>query len=393
MSLGRMKIHQVFNSSLVSGPETLVMPNLTSFADTVEIVLIQEQRLPEGSKKVADYVRSLGFKCHEVSVRSRFDVGVGKQLAELWKREKPDLIHSHGQKASFYTLMAAKWPMKATPATLVTTNHSVRINHISKKLQGYEVIYQKLVIPFFSRTLTVCTTDASLLEKNGIPASKIRVHLNGVDRRKISSSEKERVRREVRERWKNDTGIDVTGVCFGVVARLSPEKRFDRILEAFAKARFAVSNVEIRLVCMGSGPLESELRNRAEELGIADRVHWLGYRKDAAYEMAGCDALLSWSDSEGLPINVIEAGWAGIPVIVHGVDGVNDLVTPDSGYVLEKPMTADDGARALVDMAKNEALRERLGQRFQERVESQFSKTTWVARLNEIYQEITGKRP
>lgn len=390
MSLSQMKIHQVFNSSLVSGPETLVMPNLTDFTGTVEIVLIQEYRLPEGSKKVADYVRSLGFKCHEVKVKSRFDIGTGKALAELWKREKPDLIHSHGQKASFYTLMAVKWPFAANRAKLVTTNHSVRINHISKKLQGYEVVYQKLVIPFFNRTLTVCTTDANLLEKNGIPASKIRVHLNGVDRQKVAPENREKTKAEIRAKWKSETGQEIDGVCFGVVARLSQEKRYDRILDAFVKATQAEPSLNMRLVCMGSGPLDKALKDRSRELGISDRVHWLGYRTDAAREMAGLDALLSWSDSEGLPINLIEAGWAGAAVIVHGVDGVNDLVTPESGYVLARPMTVDDGAKSLIAMAKDASLRDKLALSFQERVATKFSKATWVERLDEIYNEIKG---
>lgn len=390
MTLGKIKVHQVFNSSLVSGPETLVMPNLSDFTDSIEIVLIQEKRLPEGSKKVANYVRSLGFRCHEVWVKSRLDFSTGRALAELWKREKPDVIHSHGQKASFYTLMGAQWPLYRNHAQLVTTNHSVRLNQFSKKLQRYEVLYQKCVIPYFSRTLTVCSTDASLLRANGVPANKIRVHLNGVDRKKVSPVERDTVQQEVRRRWKNDTGIEFDGVCFGVVARLSPEKRIDRILDSLALARQEVPEIKMRLACMGLGPLEKELRARAETLGVADRVHWLGYRKDAALEMAGFDALLSWSDAEGLPINLVEAGWAGTPVVAHKVDGVNDLVTRDCAYVLEKPMRVEDGARALIEMSKHREMRRELGIRFQNRVESQFAKASWVQRLNEIYREILG---
>ena len=376
-------IHHVFNSSLVSGPETLVLPNLQGFATPCTIVLLQETRLPEGSAKVADYARSLGFSVHEILVNSRFDFRAISELSEYWKKTRPRLIHAHGPKASLHVLLAYRKLDKKSRPVLVTTHHGVRANDQSLKLRLFEKVYEKLTMPFFDRTLTVCTSDRELLVKRGLARKKTDVHLNGVDRKLVRTHERADVQKKIRGSWNQPSGFLV-----GVVGRLAVEKQYSRILEALALFKKQKPELPIRLLCFGSGPLEAELKDLTRTLGLSDQVSWMGYRNDIASEMAGLDLLFSLSNAEGLPINLIEAGWAGTPVLAQGVDGILDLIEDrQSGVLLKPPATDQEVVDALVWFFENGSEAQALGVNLQKRVQEKFSRQAWLTKIRAVYAE------
>ena len=388
-------IHHVFNSTLVSGPETLVLPNLQGLAEPCEIVLLQENRRAEGSTTVADYARSLGFAVHEIAVRGRVDMQAMLKLRKLWHKRKPRLVHPHGPKASLYSMLALKTSFSSRRPWLLTTHHGVRANDQSLKLKFFETIYEKVVIPQCDLCLTVCTSDRELLVQRGIRTEKVETHLNGVDRKFFSASERTEAAHSSRAAWQAVLGsVALDGFLIGVVGRLSHEKQHGRILEGFAHLIKSDPSLRARLLCFGSGPLEAELKDKSERLGISDLVHWMGYRRDIAVEMTGLDVLLSLSNAEGLPINLIEAGWASTPVVATGVDGVRDLIEPDkSGILLKATATSDEIVEALTRLIRSDELASRLGRNLQERVSQNFSKTAWRTRLDEVYARFPARTP
>ena len=250
------------------------------------------------------------------------------------------------------------------------------------------------VIPFCDLCLTVCSSDRELLIRRGVSPSKLRVHFNGVDRRAVEPAERGRLRIALREEWGRACRAGpLDGFLIGVVGRLAVEKQHRRILSAlsFFAARFP--DERFRLLCFGSGPLEGELKALSARLPIADRVHWLGYRKDASAEMAGLDVLLSLSNAEGLPINLIEAGWSGTPVVAHGVDGIRDLIEHGvSGILLEPPASDAQVAEVLRRLSQDPPAAEALGLRLQERVRRSFSGSVWISRLLELYEDAARTR-
>src|SRR4029077_19684411 len=84
-----------------------------------------------------------------------------------------------------------------------------------------------------------------------------------------------------------------------------------------------------RLLVFGAGPLENELRRKVQKLKLEHRVRWMGYRDGVGDDLVGLDLLLSFSKAEGMPINLIEAGWAGTPVLATLVGGLQDLLPAD----------------------------------------------------------------
>ena len=116
---------------------------------------------------------------------------------------------------------------------------------------------------------------------------------------------------------------------------------------------------------------------------------WAGYRLGLGEQLSGFDALLSLSQAEGLPINMIEAGWAGTPVFASAVDGVKDLVTDDKmGQLISAAMRPELAAQKLLEFLVDKQELENKGYRFQENVKQNFSQDKWLSRLQEIYQQL-----
>ena len=375
-------IVQVFNSSVVSGPEALVIPALPSLGEKVAVIFLSESRKGGFSKEPPAYAASFGLEVHEVEVRSRWDRRAIRELGELLSRLSPRIVHAHEVKAAAY--VAAAVPAKRS-YRIFTTNHGIRAKR-QWKLRLYEWLFTHRVMPRFDQVFCVCSSDRELLLARGVPAEKVRVHLNGIDRPKVLNRAEES--RKIRESWGlRGLGVADSAICFGVVGRLAPEKRHDYILRSFKRALELDSGLDAHLVIFGRGALEEELKRETASLGIGNRVHWMGYRGTAGAEMAGFDALLSLSIAEGLPINVIEAGWAATPVLATAIDGNLDLMPgAEFGALVKVDDPEEKIAQELVRLARDQGLRERLGLKLQSRVESSFSGTHWLEQLKEFYR-------
>ena len=382
-----MIIH-VFNSSLVSGPERLVLPALAGKPGRFMIVNLREERLARlrESDPLRDLSLSLGLPYVAVPVKSRWDGDAVRLLRELFEREAPELVHAHVDKASLYALLGAR-KMRAAPP-VVSTHHGVRVVH-DLKTRLYEIFYRYVLLRFFDRALCVCTEDYETVRGSGV--AKARLHLNGIDGHRVDLRLRPEEREKIRASWLPLEAAPGDLFLFGVVARLSPEKDHDRVLRTLASLEKGGSPVDWRCLIFGSGKLLEPLREETRRLGLERRVVWMGYRENVGRELAGLDLLLSLSKAEGLPINLIEAGWAGTPVMGTLVQGVKDLI-PDAGCGTGVPPgePVEESARRLAALL-SEPGRPTLaaqGRKLQERVSSEFSRARWMERLREIYAEL-----
>ncbi len=179
-------------------------------------------------------------------------------------------------------------------------------------------------------------------------------------------------------------GIAQKDVVLLSVARLVRRKGVDRVVRALS--RLASSVV---LVVIGDGPERSALEQLAKELGVVDRVHWLGAVDDATtyawYQSADIFVLpprVLTADIEGFGIVYLEAGWYGLPVIATRTGGIPDAVADgETGYLL--PDTEDPApmVHAIDQLVQDPALRTRMGDRARTRVRQQF---VWNERSNRL---------
>ena len=381
----RVMIIHVFNSSVVSGPETLVLPALRDLGMPVQIAFLTETRQGRDPEKPMAYARALGLECFEVKVRSRVDSRAIRELRHEFRKRGATLVHAHDVKASTYTWFAS---VPSRTWKLVTTHHSV--GRVGAKLRAYERFYSGFVMRRFDRALTVCTNDREILLARGFPPAKIEVHLNGVDRPKVLVEERPAVQRAIREKWElQERGIPEGISLLGIVARLDPEKNHFFALEVFAKLQALAPALPWRVLCFGGGRLEAELHEKTRGLGLSERVHWMGYRAGLGSELAGLDLLLSFSTYEGLPINLLEAGWAGTPIFSTPLGGVLDLVRPGlDGELLPTPCSVTEAAERLKNALADPGRLRDMGSSLQQRVSHDFSQEFWLSRLKAVYRAV-----
>ncbi|KOG17811.1 MULTISPECIES: glycosyltransferase [Streptomyces] len=153
----------------------------------------------------------------------------------------------------------------------------------------------------------------------------------------------------------------------GAVGRLDPIKRYDRMIEAFAEAHKGREGWELHL--FGEGPLESELRMTAADLGVADQVVFRGTAKDMAAAYRELSIVAISSEREGRPMALAEAAACGVPCVSFDVSGgVRELVADGVTGTLVPPADVPGLAAALGELMDDDALRQRYGSAGREHV-------------------------
>jgi glycosyltransferase involved in cell wall biosynthesis len=184
-----------------------------------------------------------------------------------------------------------------------------------------------------------------------------------------------------------------TDITIGFAARIEHLKGPMILLEAFAAASRTCDR--LRLMIAGAGTLERKLIVRARSLGVASRCEFVGvYTKPVQRQsfMQRLDIFALPSLSEGTPNSIIEAMLQGLPVVASAVGGIPDMVTPETG-LLVPPNDCDALAEAILRLAKNAKLRERMGWAASERYGALFSPGAVLPVLLNTYRRVALRGP
>ena len=141
------------------------------------------------------------------------------------------------------------------------------------------------------------------------------------------------------------------------VGELNKNKNHEKAIRAIAE----LGKDDVHYVIAGKGDLADELTGLARDLGIAERVHLLGYREDVAELYGAADLFVHPSYREGLPVAVIEAMAAGLPIVASKIRGNVDLITSDGGRLV-CPCNAHGFAEAIDTLLSDEDTRVRMGE-------------------------------
>lgn len=177
-----------------------------------------------------------------------------------------------------------------------------------------------------------------------------------------------------------------TGINLLTLGRLSKDaayKGYERLLEAFSAV--AAHEPHLRLIYAGRGDMVEELRSKAGDLGLAERVFFTGsiHENDLPdiYRSAHIFSLVSDSGrgkGEGIPLTPLEAAACGVPIIVSNHDGSQEAVVENSnGFVLD-PFDQEEMQRVILFLTRNISLREQMGQAARLRIEKEFGFASFV---------------
>jgi glycosyltransferase involved in cell wall biosynthesis len=346
----------------------------TSFEYEAAYVLSARHRL-------ADDMRSTGTPVHALGARGDWDLKWTAALRRLLVDRRYDLIHFHlPYAASLGRLVVQSLPKGLRPK-LVYTQHCTW-----GEMEAPVRILNRATIGLDDALVTVSEASRQGLPKALRRRAQVIIHGVDVSRSAEMRIDKERIRREVRD----ELGVREDDVLVLAVANLRPEKGYDILLEA---ARILLAGgAPVSFASVGYGPLADELNRIHSDLGLGDRFRFLGPRADVLRLMTAADVFTLPSRHEGLPVAVMEATSAGLPLVLSAVGEIPNLFTDGVDALLVPPGRADMLAIALERLIRNPTVREELGKAVLER-SAMFDVTSAAHEVEDIYRRLLSELP
>jgi glycosyltransferase involved in cell wall biosynthesis len=191
-----------------------------------------------------------------------------------------------------------------------------------------------------------------------------------------------------RDEFRSSVGVPLDAPVAGIIARLTEQKAHRVLFESMTKADLST----LHLIVVGDGELRDDLRSRAASLGIANRVHFLGARRDLGNILGAIDIFAMPSYWEGLPLSMVLAMGAGLPVVASRVAGIPEVVKDRVSGLLVEPGDSAQLARALATLVQDPALRLRLGDEARAFVTPRFGVDGYVASITALYDRLLAAK-
>lgn len=224
------------------------------------------------------------------------------------------IVHSHMDKFSGLVMRRAK---RAGVPVRIAHSHNTQ-NEGGLAFQLVKDYYGRMVLP--NATHLFACSGAAARWMFGPEAGRAHILPNGID------PERFRADKAMRAAARGELGLAPEAPVFGHVGRFTPQKNHDKLLDIFAA--IAAQRPGAALLLAGTGPLLEEMRRKAEGLGLADQVRFLGAREDVPRLLQAMDCFLFPSLHEGLPVTLVEAQAAGLPVIASAAITGEVCITP-----------------------------------------------------------------
>lgn len=317
----------------------------------------------------AKEIASFGVPVHHEPKRLKADPGLVFRLAGLMRRERFDIVQTYLWTANTWARLAAR--LAGVPI-VVASERNVDI---------WEESYKRVIGRWLARSTDriIANSEAVrtyLLDRGGLDPDKVVTIYNGVNFERFHAPCDPSVRRE-------ELGLPADAVLAGVVARVEPAKDHGTLLQAMSLIRDRVPN--LHLVVVGGGSEEERLRRMTRDLGIADRVHFTGFRTDSAEWLQSVDFSVLSSVKEGLSNSVIESMAAGRAIAATEVGGNGEVIVPEETGLLVPARHTTALANAIARLAESRELRQSFGQAGQARVETMFAVPPMVQKTQQLY--------
>lgn len=324
-----MKVMHVLNSRIYSGAEKVVCQIIKAFrsADNVEMVYCSPD---------SDIVRQM-LEEQGVTYLSMQTMSV-KELSRVIRQEKPDVIHAHDMRASFFSaLCCGKIPLVSH-----IHNNAYDARGLSPKTIAYLLAGFKA-----KKILWVSNSSYEGYAFHRFFANKSSVLYNIIDEEQILD-----------KKAQDGNTYDYDMIYVG---RLTYQKDPQRLMGLCARLKELRPNLNVAIV--GTGELEQEVKELCRELGIEENVHFLGFQPNPIKMVADSKVMILTSRWEGTPMCALEAMALGTPVVSTPSDGMKDIIQDGvSGYLTEddermaevllKIMTEPDHRRYLAENAR-----------------------------------------
>jgi glycosyltransferase involved in cell wall biosynthesis len=306
-------------------------------------------------------------------VKRRVSIGYALRLRALVREDRFHLVHAH----LYASVAAAAIATRGMDVPLVVTEHSEaawrgpRARFISR--WAYRRAARVIAV---SRGIR-----GRLIAQDRVSPECVAVIPNAVALRTDDVTEP--LTAIIPAAWRE-------GPLIGVVARLQPEKGVHIFLEAIPLVLSGVPTAHVLLI--GDGPLRGELEERVKQLGLADRVHFLGFKANARSFIARLDLLVLPSLSEGTPLVILEAMAACVPVVASDVGGIPEQIRHGQEGLLVPAGDPTRLAEACLQIVQDPSRAREIGQAGHRRASCHFGYETMLRRIEAVYRAVLDRR-
>jgi glycosyltransferase involved in cell wall biosynthesis len=292
-------------------------------------------------------------------------------IKELCDREKPDLVHTHGYRPD---ILHAASRLRRNFATVTTLHGSSRVGGSST----FHELVQMLLLRRFDAVIAVSHHLADQIRRTWVRPERLHVIPNACsDRIRVADSSEARRR----------LNLPSKGIVVGWVGRLIPIKGADVFLRAVRQ----LSALPLTISVIGDGSERARLEEFARVEGLSDRVHFHGTVPQAARYISAFDVFVLSSRSEGIPVTLLEALAAKVPVVVTSVGGVPEVVGPAEA-MLVPPEDPGALAEAIRSAIQDPAAATRRVESAAQRLDANFGMERWIDAHDRVYNIIVSNR-
>jgi len=293
-------------------------------------------------------------------------------LREIWKFE-PDVIHTHTAKAGVLGRVAGL--VAAPRARRVHTFHG----HL---LHGYFGSGKTQIVIFVEKLLALSTARLVAIG-NSVKRDLLEVGVGSEPKYEVIFPGLQSLQIHPKMKARAQLGLASDKKYFVFVGRLTQIKRPDRLLDIarFLKVNYPGSHILIA----GAGELLATIKGKSDSEGLP--MTFLGWRNDIDLILSAADIAILCSDNEGIPLTLIQAAQAGLPIVSTNVGSVSDIVSHGVNGLLTE--TSSDGlisaAKSLLDSA---SMRDEFGKAGQKRAHQYFTSEAMVKHHERLYSQI-----
>ena len=296
--------------------------------------------------------------------------GIRRYLRET----TPTIVHTFLLTASLYGRLAAV--LERVPIVIGT-----EVNVYERK-RAHHVLAERLLMAGTDRVIVSANSVRDFyVDQIHADPDKIDVVYNAVDWKSIEPTRS-------REQMRASLGIDQDARVAGVIARLTEQKGHRYLLEALTAPALA----DLHLIVVGDGELRETLSAGAQRLGVAGRVHFLGARRDLGDLLAAMDVFVMPSLWEGLPLSMILAMGAALPVVATAVAGIPEILESGTTGWLVPPADSAALTAALAGVFADRARAAAVGEAARRSVLPRFGVDGYVSSIVSLYDRLLAER-
>lgn len=305
-----------------------------------------------------------------IGKRFKFDFGSFFRLVRFLKEQKFDLVHTWIFAANSYGRLAAQW---AKVPCIVAGERCVD----EWKRWWHFAIDRQLA----RRTNKIVTNSSGVVEfgaAHGISRSLFEVIPNAIPPLKVDETARHEIRRQL--------GLPPESILIGAVGRLWPQKGLKDLLWGLELIR--VVRDDAHFVIVGDGPERQRLEYYRDQIGVGNRVRFVGHQDGATRWIQAFDLLWNGSRYEGQSNAILEAMQAGVPVLATDIAGNRDLIVPGETGFLYKRGDLAALARLTLQVLNNRELYVRLSAASRNRVAEKFSLEAMISAHERLYSSL-----